>query len=87
MYAPARTKLQSLQRKRGWQLRYISSDERDEAIEADRNRIPRDRIAGHLGITVEELNQVLGIQQKPAANMVAQPADYLWAADKLEGVL
>ena len=68
-------------------MRYISSDELSEAREADRNRIPRDRIAGHLGITVDELNQVLGIQQKPAANMVAQPADYLWAADELNAVL
>jgi hypothetical protein len=38
-------------------------------------------------VTVEELNQLLGLPVNPAANMVLDDPDYLWRADKLEEVL
>ena len=42
-------------------MRYLSADEIAEAFEAYRSGIPLDRIAGHLGITVSELRDVLGL--------------------------
>ena len=42
-------------------MKYIPADKCDEAAEAYRSGIPLDRIAGHLGVTVAELRQVLGL--------------------------
>ncbi len=42
-------------------MRYISADEIAEAFEAYRNGIPLDRIAGHLRVTVAELQHILNL--------------------------
>ena len=67
-------------------MRYLDQSTVDEAKEAYRHKIPLDRIAGHLGITVAELRRVLELPALQPAQQKSTEVD-LWAADKLQEVL
>ena len=71
-------------------MRYLDGDERRENDEAKRQGVPVPRIAELRHMEVSELCSLMGWpqwQEIPAANMVEQPADYLWSTDRLDGVL
>lgn len=69
--------------------RYFSADDIADIKNARGFNVPWDRIAGHYGATVEELQVATGEPQwkpEPAKSDV-EPVFDLWAADRLEGVL
>lgn len=68
-------------------MRYIDADKCDAAMEAHRNNISHDVIAGHLGITIDELRVVLGLPQWKAEPAKSDESFDLWAADRLDAVL
>lgn len=67
-------------------LPYIDADRIAEASQALRDGIPIDRVAGHLGVTTDALQQLLGLPQWRADAAADGPCD-LWAADDLGEVL
>ena len=66
---------------------YIGQDILDQAAEALRQNVPLTTLASRLRCSPEHLARLLGLPVEPAANVVEQPEDYLWAADKLNEVL
>ena len=68
-------------------LPYRDADQIAEAKEALRQGTSPEYVAGFMRVTVEELNQLLGLPVNLAANMVLDDPDYLWRADKLNEVL
>lgn len=71
-------------------MRYIDQSTRDENDEAKRQGVPVPRIAELRHMEVSELCELMHWpqwQEIPTGNMVEQPADYLWAVEKLDGVL
>ena len=65
---------------------YIDADRLGEASQAVRDGIPTDRVAGRLGVTVDVLQQLLGMPQWRADPSSDESVD-LWAADRLREVL
>jgi hypothetical protein len=66
---------------------YIDGDVLDQAAEALRQGKTLDFVAGRLHCSQSHLARLLGLPVNPAANMVLDDPDYLWAADKLEAQL
>lgn len=71
-------------------MRYIDQSTRDENDEAKRQGVPVPRIAELRHMEVSELCSLMGWpqwQEVPTSITAAQPADYLWSVEKLDGVL
>ena len=68
-------------------LPYRDADQIAEATEAVRNGIPLDRVAGHLRVTVEELQQLLGLPQWRVVPPAASDEFDLFATDRLDAQL
>ena len=66
---------------------YIDGDVLNQAAEALRQNVPLATLASRLRCSPEHLAKLLGLPVNPAANMVLDDPDYLWAADKLEAQL
>ena len=70
-------------------MRYLDADTIADARNALGCQVPIERIAAHLGVTVDELRQALGMPQWKAepAKSDRQLSLDLWACDRLDGVL
>ena len=68
-------------------LPYRDADQIAEAKESLRQGTSPEYVAGFMRVTVEELNQLLGLPVNPAVTMVLDDPDYLWRADEMKGVL
>ena len=66
---------------------YIGQDILDQAAEALRQNVPLTTLASRLRCSPDHLSRLLGLPINPAASMVLDDPDYLWAADKLNEVL
>ena len=66
---------------------YVDADKIAETSEFLRNGGDEERAAAYLGCKVADLPKLLNLPAKSSGSMVAEDPDYLWAADKLEGVL
>jgi hypothetical protein len=66
---------------------YIDGDVLNQAAEALRQNVPLATLASRLRCSPEHLAKLLGLPVNPAANMVLDDPDYLWAADELKEVL
>ena len=66
---------------------YLDSDTLDQCHQALRDGRTLDDLAGRLHIDCEYLGRLLQLPTVKPANMVEQPADYLWSCDRLDGQL
>ena len=66
---------------------YIGQDILDQAAEALRQNVPLNTLASRLRCSPEHLARLLGLPVNPAANMVLDDPDYLWAFDDSKEVL
>jgi hypothetical protein len=66
---------------------YIGQDILDQAAEALRQNVPLTTLASRLRCSPEHLARLLGLPVNPAANMVLDDPDYLWAVDALDSQL
>lgn len=66
---------------------YIGQDILDQAAEALRQNVPLATLASRLRCSSEHLARLLNLPVNPAANVVLDDPDYLWAVDKLEAQL
>ena len=66
---------------------YIGQDILDQAAEALRQGRTLESLASQLRCTPEHLARLLGLPVNPAANMVLDDPDYLWAVDALDARL
>jgi hypothetical protein len=66
---------------------YIGQDILDQAAEALRQNVPLTTLASRLRCSPDHLARLLGLPVNPAANMVLDDPDYLWAVDALDARL
>ncbi len=66
---------------------YIGQDILDQAAEAIRQNVPLTTLASRLRCSPDHLARLLGLPVNPAANMVLDDPDYLWAVDALDARL
>ena len=66
---------------------YIGQDILDQAAEAIRQNVPLTTLASRLRCSPDHLARLLGLPVNPAANMVLDDPDYLWAFDDSKEVL
>ena len=65
-------------------MRYLDSDTLDQCHQALRDGRTLDDLAGRLHFDTELLGRLL---QLPQVKLAEQPADYLWAVDRLQAQL
>ena len=66
---------------------YLDGDTIAQCHQALRDGRTLDDLAGRLHIDTEYLGRLLQLPTAQPANMIAQPADYLWSCDRLDGQL
>ena len=66
---------------------YLDGDTIAQCHQALRDGRTLDDLAGRLHIDTEYLGRLLQLPTVKPANMVEQPADYLWSVDRLDGQL
>ena len=66
---------------------YLDGDTIAQCHQALRDGRTLDDLAGRLHIDTEYLGRRLQLPTAQPANMIAQPADYLWSCDRLDGQL